>query len=88
VGQELPTIELFQPVFHFPPEPDIMVDIVFDKLLHVFCGIPSGILSDAIKLGLEFRSEVYFHDLSVGNSRTVVKRRVPVAMMEGRAGIF
>jgi len=66
-SQEIPAIQLAKRVFHILPEPNIVVDIVFHKLLHV-CGSVAGVIGgNAVELRLKFRCKVYFHELSVGN---------------------
>jgi len=63
VGEKLPAIELTQARGDLLPEPSVVIEIAFDKLLDVLVRAAPVLRGHVIELGLQFRGKVYFHGL-------------------------
>ncbi len=75
--QELSAVELIETVLYLLPEPDIVIEIVLHKLLYIFVRTASSICSNTVKLGLQLRAKMHFHDLRVGKRERPVKCDLP-----------
>ena len=71
--QELPAVELLKTGRHFLTEPNIVIEVLFHKPLYVFVSTAVQIRGNTVKLRLQFRAKVHFHDLSVREAATAVK---------------
>ena len=66
VRKEISPFKLLQADRHLLPEPFIVIHIMRDKLLNVFFGVSVIIrCCDTVKLGLQFRSKMYFHETRI-----------------------
>ena len=61
VSEKLTAIKLRQALRNLPPEPCIVVDVAFNKLLHVLIRAAPVLRRYAFELRLQFRGEVNFH---------------------------
>src|ERR1035437_110291 len=61
--EELPGVQLLQTLVNLPPEPRVVVKVVFDKLLHVLRGAAAVLFGGSVEFRLRLRAEFYFHCL-------------------------
>jgi len=61
VCKELSAVKLAQAGFHLLPEPSVVIDVVFHKLLNVLIRAAPVLSRHTVQLLLQFRGEMYFH---------------------------
>lgn len=64
--EKLSALELLMAAAHLLPEPFIVIEIEFDKLLNVVVRSTTALCRNAVKFRLQLRAKVHFHSLSVG----------------------
>ena len=73
VGEELSLVELAEPRLHLLAEPGVMVKVVLYELPDIFFCTAIIFRGDVGQLGLEFRTEIQFHETSLGPEIISVK---------------
>ena len=76
VSKRVSTIELAYAGGYLLPEPSIVIDVAFNKLLHVRFRAAAVLRRHAFKFRLQFRGEVYFHSFGLRKNPPDVKRRI------------
>jgi hypothetical protein len=64
VGKELSTVEAVHACCHLLPKPGVVIQVAFNELLDVIIRSTPVFLGNAVKLRLQFRREMDFHQFS------------------------
>jgi len=76
VRQVFAPVELLDALAHLLPEPCVVVQVVFDKLLNVAVGVAAIFGGNLIQFGFKDRAEVDFHNLRLEAFENAVNSRI------------
>jgi hypothetical protein len=75
VRKDFAAIKLIKAVLHLFAKPHVVLQVMFDKLLHVLVCVAGNVRGRAVQLRAQFRREVHFHNNSVENWSAVSRHR-------------